>query len=161
MKTVAFLAAALAGLASLPADAQVIYKFVRPDGRVVYSDKKVAGARLEEQLERAPKLDPASLAAAREAARVRARALREAAAERTQAISAIDAEIRAAARDLAAAQQQLEAGREPRPGERLGTVSGRSRLDNLYWARQLDNEQAVAEAEERLGDAHAARNALR
>jgi acyl-CoA reductase-like NAD-dependent aldehyde dehydrogenase len=164
MKTIALALASALTLAVLPAAAQSIYKFVRPDGSVVYSDKPVAGAKLDERLEPAQPPDPAAVAAAQEAARKRARAVNESAAERTQAVSAVDAEIRAATDALAQARARLEAGREPLPGERTGIVatgSGRSRLNGDYWARQIDNEQAVAEAQSRLDAAFAARNALR
>jgi hypothetical protein len=164
MKTIALALASALTLAALPAAAQSIYKFVRPDGSVVYSDKPVAGAKLDERLEPAQPPDPKAVAAAQEAARQRARAVNAAAAERTQAVSAVDAEIRAATDGLAQARARLEAGREPLPGERTGIVatgSGRSRLNGEYWARQIENEQAVAEAQARLDAAFAARNALR
>lgn len=163
--TASALALAVAAmLPAWPAAAQSIYKYVRPDGSVVYSDKPVSGARLDERLEPAQPPDPKAFAAAQDAARKRARAINEAAAERTQAVSAVDAEIRAATTALESARAQLEAGREPLPGERTGIVatgSGRSRLNGAYWARQVENEQAVAEAQSRLDAAFAARNALR
>jgi hypothetical protein len=157
------LAVALMLLAS-PVAAQSIYKYVRPDGTVVYSDKPVSGARLEERLEPAAKPDPKALAAARETARQRAKTANAAAAERSQAVAAVDEEIRASIRAVDAARAQLEAGREPLPGERTGIIAtggGRTRLNSEYWARQIDNEQAVAEAQARLDAAYAARNALR
>jgi hypothetical protein len=162
----ATLALALVLLASPVAaqGTQSIYKYVRADGTVVYSDKPVSGAKLEERLERAAKPDPKAVAAATEAARQRAKAVNAAAAERTQAVTAVDQEIRAAIRALDSARAALEAGREPLPGERTGIIatgSGRTRLNSEYWARQIDNEQAVAEAQSRLDAAYAARNALR
>lgn len=155
------LAALAAVLFALPAAAQSIYKYVRPDGRVVYSDKPVSGAKLEERLERAAPPDPKAAAAMKAEARKRARAASESAEERSQALKAISEEIRAASRSLDTARQRLEQGREPLPGERTGTVSGRSRLNEGYWVRQLENQEAVAAAQERLDHAYDARNALR
>jgi hypothetical protein len=74
-----------------------------------------------------------------------------------------------------AAQQQLEEarnalsraeeaqvnGKEPLPGERLGTAGGGSRLSDDYWARQQRLADAVKEARQRVDDAQAALNALR
>jgi hypothetical protein len=164
MKTTALALACATMMLALPAAAQSIYKYLRPDGSVVYSDKPVSGAKLDERLEPAQPPDPKAVAAAQEAARKRARAINESAAERTQAVNAVDAEIRAAIGAVQAARAQLEAGREPLPGERTGIIatgSGRSRLNGEYWARQIENEQAVAEAQARLDAAYAARNALR
>ena len=71
------------------------------------------------------------------------------------------AEISEAERELAAAKRRLETGREPLPGERLGTVSGRSRLSPEYERRIAGLERDVAAADARVKRAYEARNALR
>jgi hypothetical protein len=148
----------LAGLAALAATAfaQKAYRYVYPDGRVIYSDKPVPGARLEGEIAApAPPTAPASAdgsAAPRQGAEdpTRQRRLAEA-----------DKEMRAAEEALAQARLQLTAGLEPLPGERTGTASGGSRLNEAYEARQRQNEKAVADAQARLDRAVAARNASR
>jgi hypothetical protein len=69
--------------------------------------------------------------------------------------------VRAATEALEQARATLDAGIEPLPGERTGTASGFSRLNEAYQARQEANQKAVAAAEERLQRAVAARNATR
>jgi hypothetical protein len=71
------------------------------------------------------------------------------------------AEISDAERELAVVKRKLEAGREPLPGERLGTANGRSRLSPEYESRLAGLERDVAAAEERVKRAYEARNALR
>jgi hypothetical protein len=80
---------------------------------------------------------------------------------RMQRLREADAELRAANAALAQANKQLELGKEPLPGERTGTVSGMSRLNDAYWARQAENEAVVKEAKARRDAAVAARNAAR
>ena len=63
---------------------------------------------------------------------------------------------------LEQARAQLAAGREPRGGERTGTVyQGKSRMNTAYWARQKANQEAVWEAEARIKQAQAVINATR
>lgn len=161
MRTTLLLVPLLAALA-LPAEAQTIYKFVRPDGRVVYSDRPVPGARLEEELERAPQPDAAAAAAARARQEQRAKALNEAATQRAKSLDQAEGDLREWSRRLDEARARLEAGREPLPGERTGVVfQGKSRLNDAYWARQDENEAAVAEAEARVAQARSTLQSLR
>ena len=67
----------------------------------------------------------------------------------------------AAERELSVLRRKLEVGREPLPGERLGTAKGGSRLSPEYESRIADLERQVASAEDRLKHAYEARNALR
>lgn len=161
MRSTLLLVPLLAALA-LPAEAQTIYKFVRPDGRVVYSDRPVPGARLEEELERAPQPDAAAAAAARARQEQRAKALNEAATQRAKSLDQAEGDLREWSRRLDEARARLEAGREPLPGERTGVVfQGKSRLNDAYWARQDENEAAVAEAEARVAQARSTLQSLR
>lgn len=159
-----FAALAFALLPGTPAEAQKAYKYVFPDGRVVYSDKPVPGARLEGEVQAPPPpafqtvppsaTKPAAPAASKDAKE-------ETTAARQRRFADADAEVRAATSALEQARAQLEMGKEPQPGERTGTAGGGSRLNEAYEARQQANERAVAEAQERLQRALGERNALR
>lgn len=144
----------LALAAAGAADAQKIGRYVFPDGRVVYSDQPVPGAKLANEV--APPPPPA--APAREG-RAPAPAGPDPGAARIQRRDQAEAELRAATEALERARARLEAGIEPLPGERTGTAKGGSRLNEAYEARQAVNQKAVADAEARLQRAVAARNA--
>jgi hypothetical protein len=216
-----------------PAAAQMAYRNVFPDGRVVYSDRPLDGAAAERPIAppppttdpapamapagaAAPAADPAPAAAAApaadpvpaaaaaptppaaEPAPAAAEAPAEAvpgarwppppdarpipvaapmttpdpvpaaapadvqpAADRMAMLAAANQDVRAAQHNLAAAQAILEAGREPQPGERTGLARGGSRLNETYWGRQRQLETAVADAQARLDQAVAERNAKR
>ena len=150
--------AALALAAANAVDAQMIGRYVFPDGRVVYSDQPVPGAKLVNEVAPPPPASaPPSVPREGKAAAPGA----DPGAARVQRLSQADAEVRAATEALERARGQLQAGSEPLPGERTGTASGGSRLNEAYQARQEGNQRAVAEAEERLKRAVAARNAAR
>ena len=51
------------------------------------------------------------------------------------------------------AEARREQGREPLPGERLGTVAGTSRLTEKYFERQAMLEQELERARERCEQA--------
>jgi hypothetical protein len=80
---------------------------------------------------------------------------------RMERLREADAELRAANAALAQADAQLALGKEPLPGERTGNANGMSRLNDAYWARQAQNEEAVKQAKARRDAAVAARNAAR
>lgn len=70
-------------------------------------------------------------------------------------------ELVAAHKTLEQAQAARELGVEPRPGERIGTVSGHSRLTDEYWERQKRLEEEVEVARKRLEQAIARWNSVR
>ena len=70
-------------------------------------------------------------------------------------------ELLAAQVSLQQAQAARELGVEPLEGERLGTVSGQSRLSEQYWERQKRLEEEVELAHKRLEQAQARWNSLR
>ena len=70
-------------------------------------------------------------------------------------------ELLAAQLLLQKAEAAREAGVEPQPGERLGTVSGQSRLSDQYWERQKRLEEEVDLAHKRLEQAIARWNSRR
>jgi hypothetical protein len=157
----AALAATALALASAGAFAQKAYRYVYPDGRIVYSDRPVPGARLQGEVAPPPPPTAPAAGAAEASGAPRKPAAEEAVASRSQRLAQADDEVRAAEAALNDARLRLTAGREPLPGERTGTASGGSRLNEAYEARQAANERAVADAEARLDRAIAARNALR
>jgi hypothetical protein len=148
--------AALTGTAS----AQKAYRYVYPDGRVVYSDKPVPGARLQGEVAAPP---PPTVAPAPPggASGAQKAAGEDPAATRVNRLAKADEEVRAAEEALNQARLRQIAGREPLPGERTGTVSGKSRLNEGYEERQRALEKEVTDAEARLDRAVAARNAVR
>jgi hypothetical protein len=139
--------------------AQKIGRYVFPDGRVVYSDTPVPGARLANELAPPPPPSAAPPAPSREAKGARPGG--DPGAARIQRLDEADAEVRAATEALERARAQLQSGIEPLPGERSGTAGGGSRLNEAYDQRQMANQKVVADAEERLQRAVAARNAAR
>jgi hypothetical protein len=148
----------LALAAASAVDAQKIGRYVFPDGRVVYSDQPVPGAKLVNELAPPP---PASSSPSPPREAKAAAPGADSGAERARRLEQTDAEVRAATEALERARAQLQAGIEPLPGERTGTAGGGSRLNEAYDARQAANQRAVADAEERLRRAVAARNAAR
>jgi uncharacterized protein DUF4124 len=130
----------LTALLALQAGAQTLYKSTLPDGRVVYGDKPDPAAVKSEPI----KPDTSKIGvvppSARETATLneleRARLKREAG----------ESTMRTAEQALQKAEAAREAGKEPLPGERLGTAGGASRLTDDYWKRQKKLEEAVESA---------------
>jgi Domain of unknown function (DUF4124) len=145
-----------------------IYKVRMPDGTILFTDSPPAGAKILEERQPLPtpparppaKAPPAPGATTPRAADTAASAP-QSGSTATQSIDAAMAEISDAERELAVARRKLETGREPLPGERLGTVSGRSRLSPEYESRIAGLERDVATADARVKRAYDARNALR
>jgi hypothetical protein len=141
-----------------------IYKVRMPDGTILFTDSPPAGAKILE--ERQPLPPPATTAPRAAPPRAADKAVSApgsgpATTQGAQGIDAAMAEISEAEREFASAKRRLETGREPLPGERLGTVSGRSRLSPEYENRIANLEREVAAAEARVKRAYEARNALR
>jgi hypothetical protein len=136
------------------AAAETIFKYRRPDGRIVYSDSTVKGAKRIGVLDlpapppAAPRSEPPRFSS-------------EVAVTRRADLAAADAEIREATLALRNAEERQKQGVEPLPGERLGMVGGNSRLSESYFERQqvLANEVDMARA--RLDEATRLRNAAR
>lgn len=144
----ALVAACLPALAA----AQALYKSVMPDGRVIYSDEPVPGARSSQPLELAPAPAAAPGAADEQRRQLLERAgqvdarLREREAVRRKAEEAV-----ARARQLLAdAERAVEAGRAPLPGEMVANVGGGVRPSAAYVERQQALADQVIVARERL-----------
>jgi hypothetical protein len=145
-----------------PAGAQQsIYKYVRPDGRIVYSNKPVPGAKFVEEIVPPPAPDPDNAARQRIENEASSKDFGRAADRRASSLDQAWADLQFWSRKLEEARAELEDGREPREGERTGTVGRKARMNDAYWRRQKDNAAAVAEAEARVREARDAINALR
>jgi len=150
------LAWALLGCAAMPALAQPVYKYRMPDGTTLYTDgqsgftDQYTKGKLEETLsEPAPPPDQvdAAMHARSEARKLNARDAEKAQKGGADAAYAMLVQARQA---LQNAEQALQAGLEPLPGERLGIVDGHSRLSPAYWARIDKLRQDVEAARDRV-----------
>jgi hypothetical protein len=164
-RTVVAICLALAPLVAFA----TIYKVRMPDGTILFTDSPPAGAKILEERQPLPpapprppaKASPAAGATTPRTADKAASTPPQSASTASQNIDAAMAEISEAERELAVARRNLETGREPLPGERLGTATGRSRLSPAYESRIAGLERDVATAEARVKRAYDARNALR
>ncbi len=84
-----------------------------------------------------------------------------AAQDRSAQLERAHEEVVAAFNALKDAEARRERGIEPLPGERIGTVKGRSRFADEYHTRQKALEAELAAARARLERALARRNELR
>jgi len=151
------LVALAAALAPLACAADMVYKYRRPDGSVVYSDTPVRGARLIGRYQ----LVPQPPAAAPESAAPRSADPDEQARLRSRALEAVDVRIKAAEQALSDAQERQQAGVEPLEGERIANAQRGSRLRPEYFARQKQLADDVESAQAELDEAYRQRNELR
>ena len=135
-------------LAATAAQGQTVFRSVMPDGSIVYGDKPAPGAKEAKEVSLPPpniaKPPPAQPSA-------------PATTSRQPAAESADDQIRNAERELQKAKAALETGREPLPGERIGTAGGASRLTDAYFERIKSLENAIAGAQKKLDDALAQR----
>ena len=131
-------------LSAAAAGAQTLYKSTMPDGKVIYSEKPAPGAKRVDTVEPPPARTGTTTITPQEKAR----------AQQTPAPAAAQQQPNAglddARRQLQQAQAAREAGKEPLPGERVGTAGGTSRLSEAYHARQKNLEAAVQSATQRV-----------
>jgi hypothetical protein len=164
--SIRFLAVAtLLTLAAVPAAAQTVIKSTMPDGRVIYGDAPMPGARkVEEVSVSAPKINSGDVQRGDEGdsrksgeqgrLQQQEQAMRARAQEREQS----EQRVRAAEEALRTAEEAKRNGEEPLPGERIGTAGGASRLTEQYFERQRQLQEAVEGARRELNEA---RNAAR
>jgi hypothetical protein len=149
--------------------ASTIYRQVTPDGRIIYSDKAVKGARIDQTLKvetpikgnlwttdsnGRPNIPPQT--ARTEVSKVNA--IPQPGQKKTADDASADV-IRAEML-LEDAKARQQAGNEPQAGERTGNAGGGSRLNPAYETRQKKLAQDVAEAEANLRKAVAERDAV-
>lgn len=149
-----------------PAFAQTLYKQVRPDGSIIYSDKPVPGTEILDMrdIPPPPPPPPAGEQQVRPQSQPGVGSASEGKPKTESTRSAWDAandEVLAAQKALDDAKRQRDEGQEPKPGERLGTAKGGSRLSEAYEERLRALDHAVTDAEARLQRAYEARSAAR
>lgn len=149
-RLVACVLAIALGLLAHDSTAQTLKKYLTPDGKTIYSDKPVPGAKLVGEIAAPPLPDPAAVEAARQREIARGAKADRVVVDRLKAQSDARRRIEEATANLERAREALERGRTPLPGERIGTAGGGSRFTEDYLARQSANEEAVKSAEEQL-----------
>jgi hypothetical protein len=155
IKGIVALAAALAPLAWA---ADIVYKYRRPDGSVVYTDAPLPGARLIGRYQLLPR-EPAG---ASEGAAPRGAAdPDEQARQRSFSLQEVDERIKAGELALKEAQDRQQAGVEPLEGERIANVQRGSRFRPEYFARQKQLADEVQRAQIELDEAYRQRSELR
>jgi len=130
-----------AALLLQPAVAQTLYKSTMPDGRIVYGDKPAPGAATVEE----STIDTSKKGIGGTTPR-EAEALKELEKARAKR-DAAGAKLQAAEETLRQTEAALAAGKEPLPGERVGTAGGASRLNDAYYARLKKLTEAVQNAQ--------------
>lgn len=130
--------------------AQGVYKSTMPDGKIVYGEKPAPGATRVDKMEPTPAKTGVTGLTPEEKARAEQQAKQRAAT----AAAAAQSEQRGddLRKQLSQAEAARDAGKEPLPNERQGTVGGGSRLTEAYFARQKALEEAVAAARKRVAD---------
>jgi hypothetical protein len=128
--------------------AQTIYKSTMPDGHVIYGTEPARGAKRVETMK-----PPAENTGVRPVAPQDTQKLEQRVMQRERQEARQD-EVQQAEKALRDAEAAQAAGKEPLPGERLGTAGGASRLTDEYWDRQKALAAAVAEARKRLDELH-------
>lgn len=140
-----------------PLLAQTVYKSVDEQGNVTYSAEPPKQSEAVERVKLPPGPTPAERSAAEQRAKEIDQAADKAESSRTAGESARNARIEAAEKQVELAKQRLEAAKEVGPGDRTGTASGGSRLNESYWERVRKAESALEEAQAALKAAKAGR----
>lgn len=139
-------------LSAAGASAQVVYKSTLPDGKVIYGEKPDPRATRVDKIEPPPAKTGTTIITPEEVARAERLAKERAAADAGKQGGTDEAR-----KQLQKAQAARDAGKEPLPGERIGTAGGASRLTDDYHARQKALEESVAAARKRLDEAQRGR----
>jgi len=154
-KWIAITAALGLGLSGV-VSAQALKKYITKDGKTVYSDTPVPGAKEVGEIKAPPPIDPAARSQAEGTAQREAKEVK-AVDKKLEDRNAQRARVEAAEAKLEDAKRTLAEGKEPLPGERIGTAGGKSRFRDDYWQRQKANEEAVKNAQRALDAARAGR----
>ena len=148
-------------LAVSSTQAEPVYKYRMPDGRIVYTSEVLRNAKLLDTLRDPTPPQPVDPGA--EAKRKNTQdALQRTSNDRLAALARADVAVVEAARNLEAAKARQAAGVEPEEGERVGTVrAGRGRARDEYLERQAELQKAVDDARARLEEAYRTRDSLK
>jgi hypothetical protein len=147
MKTLLRAAVLLALACSAAGWAQTIFKSIMPDGRVIYGEKPVPGAKKVE-----PFVPQTGNTGVRTVSPEEQRQVQESAAAKIRRDDDRRTQIQDAQKAVQDAEAAQVAGKEPLPGERLGTASSANRLTEAYFERQQALEAAVTAARKRFND---------
>jgi Domain of unknown function (DUF4124) len=153
MKPLIHAAVLLALALSAASWAQTIFKSIMPDGRVIYGEKPVPGAKKVEQF-----VPQTGNTGVKTISPEEQRQAQDSAASRVRRDEDRRAQIQEAQKALKDAEAAQVAGKEPLPGERIGTAGGASRLEESYFARQQALDAAVVAARKRLDELAAAKD---
>lgn len=136
-------------IAAAPAAAQVLYRYVDAQGRIIYTDDAAKAGPNARRIEPppAPKPQPAARAGG---------SASTGGFSRTDALDAAVDDIAIYDRQLKSAEARRDRGVEPLEGERVGRL-----LRPEYWERQQQLQRDVEDARARLDDAWSRRNALK
>lgn len=155
--------------APAPSGGTIVYRQVTSDGRIIYSDKPIKGGKIDHTITVEPPIKGnlwTSESGARpvvppqiERTQINKIPSPPASGPKKTYDEAVTDVIRAEMQ-LEDAKRRLEAGVEPKAGERTGTATGGSRLNETYDARQKWLARDVAEAEALLKKAIKERDAL-
>lgn len=146
-----------------------VYRHVMPDGRIVYSDKILKSGKVKETIVIDPPIEGNAWATGSNKRpdippQVKNTPVNQVTSianpDRRRTTSDIEADIVKAEMLLEDAKKEKEAGVEPLPGERTGTVSGNSRLNEAYWERQQALTEQVEKAQTMLENVRSERSAL-
>lgn len=149
--------------------ATVIYRQILPNGRVVYSDKPLKGAKVDHTLtveppirgnlwttDAGPRPDIPPQTERTPVKKVNVVPV----SGQKKSVADAESEVIRAEMLLEDAKKRLQAGAEPLPGERSSTANGNSKLNDAYTARQKALAHDVEEAEAALRQAVAERDAV-
>lgn len=135
-----------------PTWAQVVYKSIMPDGRVIYGEKPAPGAKKVE------KIVPQTGNTGVQTTTPQEQQQQQASEAKRKTDADRQSQIQEAQKALQEAEAALAAGKEPLPGERVGTAGGGSRLSEAYFERQKALQAAVEAARQRLDELRAGGN---
>jgi hypothetical protein len=126
------------------AAAQTLYKSTMPDGRVIYGDRPEQGAVKVESSKPDTSKTGVQVVPPGAAGKVE-----QMEATRKRGEAKAD-DLRQAEEAVRKAEAALANGKEPLPGERIGTAGGASRLNDSYWARQKKLREDLVNARDSL-----------
>ena len=151
----------------LPPPATTLYRQVLPDGRIVYSDEPVKGGKIDHTIKVEPPIKGntwTTESGPKPVMRPKSEStpVRKVTTPRAQkkSLDQANAEVVHAEMVLEDAKRKQQAGTEPGEGERTGTASGGSRLNEAYQVRQKWLAREVTQAEEKLKNAIKERDAV-
>lgn len=124
--------------------AQTVYKSTMPDGRVIFGDRPEAGAAKVDSS--TPNTSKTGVQVLQPGAK---REVEKMQATRQRSEASVD-KRRQAEEAVRKAEAAVANGKEPLPGERIGTAGGASRLNDSYWARQKKLQQDLVTARDDL-----------